>query len=346
MLPYFFILFIVMLVVFVEKYSINRRAFLLPSFFLILFAAVRSEEVGADTKNYTLNFNIYSSIDYYNFNDGIEWGYKLIEYFILYFTKNYFWLFFTFSCIIVLSYLYVLRKYSLNYSISIFTFICFGYYTFFFNGLRQGVAMAIASLSLIFLVNKEILKYLILILIASLFHKSALILIPFYFLVHLNINFLYKAFFVFLGSFVLSPLIIKIISLSNERYASYSLESENSGGFLTLIFYFLIGFFSYFIVFNKNKNEILFNKIFQLYSLGVIFLIPIALLGASASGPQRLLFYFSWLSCLIIPYLFIRIKHKPLLFFYGIFCIIYFYLTTTRFSLLVPYSINDLFRIF
>ena len=335
-----------MLVVFVEKYAINRRAFLLPSIFLILFAAARSDEVGADTKNYTLNFNEYFSIDYYSFDDGVEVGFKILEYTILYFTKNYFWLFFIFSCIVILPYLYILKKYSLNYSISIFTFICFGYYTFFFNGLRQGVAMAIASLALIFLLNKKIVKYLIIIVIASLFHKSALILIPFYFLVHLNVCFLYKAFFVFLGSLILSPLVIKILASTNERYTSYALESKNSGGYLTLIFYFLIGFFAYFIIFIKNKNNILFGQIFQLYSLGLIFIIPVAMLGASASGPQRLLFYFSWLSCLIIPYFFVEVKSKSLLFFYGIFCIIYFYLITTRFSLLVPYSMNDFFRIF
>lgn len=346
MLAYFVILSLVMLVVLIEKYSINRKAFLLPLIFLVIFSTIRSEEVGADTKNYTLNFKENFSIEYYNLIDGIELGYQALEYTILFFTKEYFWLFFITSLIVVFSYLYILKKYSVNYTISIFTFICFGYYTFFFNGLRQGLAMAISSFAIIFLINREVFKYLLVIVFASFFHKSALILVPFYFIVNYNLKFLYKALILFFVSVIFSPVFINILSSSNERYSSYSSQSENSGGYLTLTFYFLIGLISYIFVFCRRNRDYVFDIIFQLYFLGILFIIPIAMMGASASGPQRLIFYFSWLSCLVIPYIFNTVKNKYLLFCYSIFCIIYFYLTTTRFSLLVPYSLNDLFRIF
>ncbi|WPC34790.1 EpsG family protein [Acinetobacter sp. YWS30-1] len=346
MLPYFLILIFVIFIIVFEKYAVNRKAFLFPFLSLVLFASIRSDEVGADTKNYTLNFNNNFLIDNYSFNDGIELGYKFLEYFILYFTNNYFWLFFISSCIVIFCYLYIFKKFSVNYFISVFTFISFGYYTFFFNGLRQGIAMALSALSLPYLINNNFFKYFLVIFIASFFHKSALILILFYFLVNMRFKFEYKLILILFTSLILSPLVISILSSHYERYSSYSSASENSGGYLTLIFYLLIGLIGYFSLFLSEKDNVTFNKIFQLYFLGVIFIIPIAMIGTSASGPQRLLFYFSWLSCFIIPYFFDKIRGNFAYFTFFALCFIYFYLITTRFSLLVPYSINSVFRIF
>src|SRR5690606_19464441 len=100
--------------------------------------------------------------------------------------------FFTSALFVISIYLFVIKRFSNNYILSVFIYITFGFYTFLFNGLRQGIAMAVCFLALPYLINKNKLKYFLLIVIASLFHTSAWVMLPFYFLVHMKLRLEYK----------------------------------------------------------------------------------------------------------------------------------------------------------
>ena len=77
------------------------------------------------------------------------------------------------------------RNYSENPEISFFLFIAStDYFSWMFNGIRQFVAVCIVILSTPFILKKRYLEAIIIILIASAFHKSALIMIPILFIVH------------------------------------------------------------------------------------------------------------------------------------------------------------------
>ncbi|WP_017401298.1 EpsG family protein [Acinetobacter radioresistens] len=346
MLPYILILFLVILWIWVEKKSLNRDALWIPLSFLILFASFRNYRVGTDTGNYVKNFISQLNYQYFNFNDNVEIGYQLIEYSLLRFTHNYFWLLFVTSFIVVFCYLYVFKKYSKDYISSVFIFITLGTYTFFFNGLRQGIAMAIFALAIPYLVKRKFSKYFLICILASFFHSSALLMLPFYFLVNLNIRILYKITLAFLSSLLLSKFLITYIATTNQRYESYSQTSENSGGLITLAFYvvvFIIMYISSYLYKIKDRE---FLQILTFYSVGVVFMIPVALLESNPSGPQRLLPYFTWVLALILPYLYKKINNKYIYIISFFFALIYFYLTTSRFSNLTPYTINPIFEIF
>lgn len=150
------------------------------------------------------------------------------------------------------SYLYVFKKRLEDYLLSVFIFITFGFYLFYFNGLRQGLAMALVALATPYLIDKKFLKYLFIVIVASFFHKTALIMILFYFFIHLKIKFELKALFIFLGSFLVSGTAVQYLGSINEKYSSYTEVSEVKGGYLTLFFYFLISLFSY--IFYKKYN--------------------------------------------------------------------------------------------
>lgn len=78
----------------------------------------------------------------------------------------------------------IYRKYSPNYLISFFLFIAStDYISWMFNGIRQFVAVTITFAALEFILNKKYVQAIIVILIASLFHQSALLVIPFIFIV-------------------------------------------------------------------------------------------------------------------------------------------------------------------
>ncbi|WP_252513936.1 EpsG family protein [Acinetobacter lwoffii] len=346
MTPYFIILFSILLWLNLEKYLLNRKAFWIPLGVLSIFAGIRSNKVGTDSGAYTSTFQSNLHPDYYEFNPDVEVGYQYFEYLLLNFTHQYYWLFLITSFLICFCYLNIIKRFSHDYIFSIFLFITLGLYTFFFNGLRQGVAMAIFALSLPYLLERRFILYFLICIFASFVHTSALFMIPFYFLVNIRIKLIYKIATVFLFSIISSRLIIQYFAESNKRYESYAEFSDESGGLFVLIFYLILLIFIYMIKKLYNINDITFQKIFEFYALGIALLIPVAMLGTAASGPQRLLSYFTWVLLLILPYVFLKINNKIIKYIFSILMIVFFYLTTSRFSNLTPYILNPVFEIF
>jgi hypothetical protein len=346
MTPYILILIFVIFWIAFEKYSLNRRAFWIPLLALSLFASMRSYLVGTDTRTYTADFRNNLDIEYFIFNEDIEYGYQLLSYIILNFTHNYFWLFFISSIIVVGSYLYIFKKISKDYFLSIYIFITFGFYTFYFNGLRQGLAMAITIWAIPYLIERKIFNFSLWIVVASFFHKSALIMFVMYFMINLKVKIEYKLIAIFLGSFFLSSLVIEYLASENERYTAYTNSSENAGGYLVLSIFLLLGAIFYFLNNAKNIFDRSESILLQLYIIGLMFLIPVALLGTNPSGPQRLLFYFVWPVAVLLPTILLRINIKLIYLIFITLSGIYFYLRTSRFSNLTPYQISEFFRFF
>lgn len=346
MLPYFLVLSFVLLWILLERKALNRTAFWIPLIALSLFAGMRSYRVGTDSGNYTRDFR--TNLDVYNFefNELIEPGYQALENGLLKITHNYFWLFFITALIVVSCYLIIIKRYSVNYGLSVFLFVTLGVYTFFFNGLRQGIAMAIFALALPHLLEKRLLPYLLICFLASMFHNTALFMIPFYFLVNLRIKPTYKIIMTFVGSLLVSRFLISYIAASNERYEGYAGAEQEGGGYLTLGFYAILIFVIYLISHIYKIRDKQFMQLFTFYAIGVVFIIPVAMLGANPSGPQRLLTYFTWTLILILPIVFKRINNIYITSSAVILFIIYFILTTSAFSNLSPYIINPIFEIF
>lgn len=347
MLPYLLVLSFIMFWIALEKKSLNRKSFWVPLIVLVLFASIRSYRVGTDGRTYVIPFISQLDVEYFQFQENIEIGYQLLEYLLLSLTSDYFWLFFVTSLFIVYCYLTIIKKFSVNYGFSVFLFITLGIYTFFFNGLRQGLAMAIFALALPYLLEKRLIPYLIICFLASLFHLTALFMIPFYFLVNLRIKLFYKILATFLGSLFLSRFLIKYISTSNERYEGYAAAAgQEGGGYLTLGFYIILLLFIYYATHIYNIKDKQYIKIFTFYAIGVAFITPIVMLGGNPSGPQRLLLYFTWTLILILPIIFKRINNIYITSSAVILFIIYFVLTTSTFSNLSPYIINPAFEVF
>ncbi|MEZ7500929.1 EpsG family protein [Psychrobacter sp. Arc29] len=346
MLPYLLVLGFVMFWIVLEQKTLNRKAFWIPFLTLSLFPGMRSYRVGTDSGNYTREFRTQLDIYNFEFSESVEIGYQWLEYFLLRITHNYFWLFFITGAIVVFCYLNVIKRYSANYLFSVYLFVTLNFYTFFFNGLRQGIAMAIFALAIPYMLERKLIPYMLVIVLASLFHITAIFMIPFYFLVHLRIKLSYKLIATFVGSFLISGLLIKYLASTNERYETYSEVSESAGGLLTLGFFVILLIFVYFIMhYYKIKHE-QFLKLLTFYAVGVVFLIPVAMLGANPSGPQRLLNYFTWTLILILPVVFKKINNVYITGISALLFLVYFILATTKFSNLTPYIMNPIFEIF
>lgn len=79
---------------------------------------------------------------------------------------------------------FVCRKFSCNYWFSIFVFIAStDYLSWVQNGMRQFIAVTIIFAATDFIVKKQYVKAIVVVLIASLFHQSALLMLPIIFVV-------------------------------------------------------------------------------------------------------------------------------------------------------------------
>ena len=344
MIPYLLILFLVIGWIAFIKVFIKRKSVWIPTFMLSLFAGVRSYDVGTDTINYTYQYNENVGFAPYVFDDNVEKGYQIFDATILSFTHNYFWLLFLSAFFIVYSYLRLIKTYSIDYLSSVIIFITLGLYTFIFNGLRQAFALAIMTYSIKYLLEKRLLPYLIICLLASTFHISALIMIPFYFLINLKLKTLYKVLSIFIGSLILSSQAISYMAQNNERYESYT-EGGKFGGLYTLGFYLILAVFIFFTNRASKIDNETFQKLSELYYMGVALLIPVALLGTNPSGPQRIISYFSWSLIIILPFVIKKFHSMFISFLFILLCMIYYYLTVSAFGDLTPYKFNPNLRL-
>tara|TARA_X000000368_G_scaffold384316_1_gene342817 strand:+ start:8922 stop:10010 length:1089 start_codon:yes stop_codon:yes gene_type:complete len=241
---------------------------------IILIASFKGNTVGTDSENY---------YEYYFFLDTVN--YSLIEILIkyivwnepLFFTIN--WIFksldfsYTFYSlfinILIWGLIYHSSKYITDrfYNI-IFCSITLGFLFFSFNGIRQAIAISIIFMSIKFLIENKISKTIIIILIASLFHYSAIIFLPIYMIgskIHISKNLL----IIFTLIFLLIPNIFLINYLQNilsflPKYSYYLNEivgdrSITLGVVLNAFMMFFPILYHDSLYNNSKKNKLLFN---------------------------------------------------------------------------------------
>lgn len=120
---------------------------------------------------------------------------------------------------------------SAEFSFSFFLFMTFGYYFNSMNTIRYYLALALAVISMKYVLRKEYVKFLLVVLLASSFHKSVLFILP----VYIMADFAWKKWqmgLLALGAaagFIMKDFILKIIIRIYPTYAdTIYLEAETS----------------------------------------------------------------------------------------------------------------------
>lgn len=171
------------------NYIENRRQIrwgfaLLTMAYIVIIIGLRSG-VG-DTSAYIEMFNkapshfSLSALDGYEKDQGYFALSILFKQFI---SSDYHWWLFVIAAVSGCAVAYTLYKYSENFFFSMFLFISMVHFVWMMNGIRQFIAVSILFANTRLLVEKKFLKYLILVLILSTIHITALIMIPIYFVV-------------------------------------------------------------------------------------------------------------------------------------------------------------------
>lgn len=294
---------------------------------LTIFASIRYD-VGRDYLSY---LNILTKKTYLasrgtrgSFEKGFILLYKFID-------QNQFnpiliFVFFSFNTylLIILS-LYRFRKY---FPFSIFLFVSDGVLFASFNGLRQYLAISLFLFSIIYISKKQIFSYMCFIALGFLFHKSILLLIPFYFLLNITISkriIMVMLIFSWVVSNFIPYLPIDLLFSASSTYAGYSqlfldtFKPDLSYVMLYKIFLLLLYIF--------DKNSIVNSKINPFLNM-YIFYLCITLMFSNSWVISRFSEYLKISSLIIIPWIITNHKQKLLLIITTVFFFLVFTVNT------------------
>lgn len=246
----------------------KKYVLILLSFMSIFIVSALRVDVGTDYRSY---------VDWFDNVTEISFGYtnflfNNIIFIIKVFSKNSQWLFVISSLMILgLVFLSVIEQKN-EYDMSLYLFIVLGFYFATMNGIRQWLAISLFMYSYKFIIKKDFLRYSVCIIIASLFHISAITLLPFYFIINFIVNDKWKiiisCIFVILFNFInfnylLEKILFVFAPSFYARYISSGVNlSLNVGSPLPILL--SGGMLAYYMLFNnkykKNMNVELYER--------------------------------------------------------------------------------------
>lgn len=150
---------------------------------LWIIIAFRDSSVGTDTGiTYYRVFQHALNGSFQVYADNVEVGYLTLVNILAKISSDYFIVIFVTGTLVWGIFYYYIVHNSENIAWSILLFFLSFNYFHLFNGIRQYLAIGISLLGFRFLYDRKLIKYLIVILLASTFHILALVYIPVYFL--------------------------------------------------------------------------------------------------------------------------------------------------------------------
>jgi transmembrane protein EpsG len=352
MFPYFVVLTIIMLLVYANKsenkyIKITDISIFFSMVILIAFAGLRSVSVGTDTGNYARMFADlrFENRSVFEIETSVEKGYVLLQKIALGISTDYWSILTLVAVICVFCNFYIIKKLSHNIRLSIFIYITLAVYVVFFNAARQGLAISISAISILYIVRKDFLRFIICVFIASLFHRTVLIMLPFYFI--LRIPFTYKKallFFVigFAAFYSFSKIISVFDSSVEERYAVYE-DRGATGGELLAVFFILLAAF---LIRLRNRITLPNLKLYDVYlnlCLFTAIIYVVVIITGSDVNFIRITNYFAIGFVLIWPVVFKDVKlfqqsHGKFLFV--VVHLLFYAVYLFKMANLTPYQLN------
>lgn len=171
--------------------------------------------------------------------DGKDLGFTMISLLLIPISSDPQILVFVVALITNLLNVIMFNKYRSSLELQVYMYITAGYYTITMNGMRQCLAAALLFMCVPLIIKGNFKVYCILVIIISMFHGSALMLIPIYFIVREEawskkmIIFMAFGMICILLYDVVSPIFFK--ALESTQYAEYSGYDEGGSSFIRVI---------------------------------------------------------------------------------------------------------------
>lgn len=158
--------------------SLLRRSCLFLIALILMIPAILRQETGNDYLRYVEFFHLASIDAYVPTEAGFNWLAKAVYGLCGY--ENYLLLFAIYAVMTILVMLTVIRQQAENFCFSFFLFMMFGYYFQSFNTMRYYFALSLSLLAMTCLLRRQYAGFVGLVLLAALFHKTALITLLLY----------------------------------------------------------------------------------------------------------------------------------------------------------------------
>ena len=285
---------------FSEKEKRNKWYAWIGFIFIFLVLALRHQSMGVDlgydsNTGYLAAFDKIArfswkeafQVDVYNYERGYILFNKLIS--SIWNNRQFFLAVCAFISIVPVA--FVVYKKSKDSIFSYFIYLGLPSFLMAFSGLRQSIAMGICFLSFLFIEDKKWVKFIITVLVASLFHYSAIIFLIAYPLYHINIGFKGRIF-----SLILLPVIFvlrfPLFSVLSKIFKEDAVPDNNGALTLLLVFCLIYVFCFFFAKKDKQINGLL--NLFYIACCCQIF-------GNIYSTAMRVGYYFMPFAILLEP---------------------------------------------
>lgn len=304
---YLILILIAFLLFFSKKYN-NKKMLYLSAIILIFYSAFRAyipgATVGNDYNNYRIWYNDMSFASVFTINNFL---FNVLFYTIKVVFNNYDVFIFISSFFLICSVYYFSIKLTEDdrYALAVFVFLSFGIYDLSMSAIRQWIAGSIFLISLKQLKDKNLKNYIILIIIAALFHNSAIILLLVYPAINCELEYKKKLFLeliitilIYLGLYF--KLDIYMISLIDKTYLLKYLNTKDGALYANYTVFIISTFcFLLMIIQNKTYKEKIKNYHFDFNY--IVLLIIASLLATKSALACRFQQYFMPALMLVIP---------------------------------------------
>ena len=214
-----------------------------------------------------------------------------------------------------------------NFAISVMLFIFIGCFTGMFNGVRQYLATAIMFAGHRFIINKKPIKWLLVVLLASTFHVTAILMFFVYFVANLNCNWKLVIMYLFIAIILLfayEPLFNLVGALKQDEINTSDSYMTATVNMLRVLVQGVPVIFLFFI----KKSDINEDKETR-FLLNICLLnAAIAIASMNSAYLARFWIYTSCFQILMYPKIFSKMKSREslifiimLMFLYSIFWI-------------------------
>ncbi|MHB8126274.1 MAG: EpsG family protein [Desulfitobacteriaceae bacterium] len=312
---YFILIFLIGLSSIVTR-KIKNRSKVVTAFSclcIFLIQAVRGFTVGTDIHTYLLAYQNSKNLNFFKGDIllDFELGYSLYTQFFsrIGFSEQQY-LALTAIVIIVPIGLIVYRNSKMP-EMSMFLYIVLGFFTFAFSGLRQSIAIALVFFSFEYIKKEKYFKFLACIVLATLFHTSAIVCVILYPLYKLKIRKHHLLFIIptFIVMFSLKGYIAKfIIETFFGMYVQFLEKNSAIQMFFAMMCMYILA-----TVFTKDSytegKEEEFKQInsYKNYLLVALF---IQLFGGESRVITRVGYYFFLYTILLVPEVIVAQKDK------------------------------------
>lgn len=350
MTPYIcLIAFIFLLPIFLKtifKKNMNNSYLLLSMIAIFLIMSLKSTSVGIDTDGYAKMYETFFRASWSNYDlYWTEWGYETLE---MIFTHIFHFDFYQFTAVIYVficfSYYRFWKKYSSDYTLSMIIYICFGSFVFDLSGIRNALAIAIFLFAVPYIEEKgikNIIKYLLIVLIAAQIHKSAYVCLLL--LLFVKCSFPIIAYvFIPVIVLILRPVLLPVILIISNQEVSTGVQV--GGNIIFYIFILLLPvFFALINTKGKIKKSQMYNELFSnILALKMFYFSILLVIIAGESTFNRIANYGLFFITILLPNSLIKLDKKTriiskLLLYFFLLCYFWIFKISVNQLKMLPY---------